>query len=146
MWEKGDARDERSNIMLASGIYDYIDVLNKGANAAWLRESAISNNIANGDTPGYKRQDVDFEGILEFELGRSKYKSLDKKVKDVNLGHMDHLDAEIYTDAENYSYRLDKNNVDPEQEYAELASVRIKYNGLIDSMSKEFARIKSVIK
>ena len=51
--------------MLASGIYDYIDVLNKGADAAWLRETAISNNIANGDTPGYKRQDVDFEGILE---------------------------------------------------------------------------------
>ncbi len=129
--------------MLASGIYDYIDVLEKGANAAWLRETAISNNIANGDTPGYKRQDVDFEGILEQELGRSKYISLDKKVKSL---HMDHLDASIYTDAPGYSYRLDKNNVDPEQEYAELASVRVKYNGLIDSMSKEFARIKSVIK
>ena len=59
---------------------------------------------------------------------------------------MDHLNASIYTDSENYSYRLDKNNIDPEQEQAELASVRIKYNGLIDSMTKEFARIKSVIK
>lgn len=129
--------------MLTSGIYDYIDVLNKGADAAWLRETAISNNIANGDTPGYKRQDVDFEGILERELGRSKYISLDEKVKNV---HMDHLNAEIYTDAPGYSYRLDKNNVDPEQEQAELVSTRIKYNGLVDSMSKEFARIKSVIK
>lgn len=129
--------------MLASGIYDYIDVLNKGADAAWLRDTAISNNIANGDTPGYKRQDVDFESILEQELGRSKYVSLDNKVKNV---HMDHLKAEIYTDAEDYSYRLDKNNVDPEQEQAELVSTRIKYNALIDSMSKEFARIKSVIK
>ncbi len=129
--------------MLTSGIYDYIDVLNKGADAAWLRETAISNNIANGDTPGYKRQDVDFEGILERELGRSKYISLDEKVKNI---HMDHLNAEIYTDAAGYSYRLDKNNVDPEQEQAELASVRIKYNGLVDSMNKEFARIKSVIK
>lgn len=129
--------------MLTSGIYDYIDVLNKGADAAWLRETAISNNIANGDTPGYKRQDVDFEGILELELGRSKYVSLDNKVKNM---HMDHLNATIYTDSESYSYRLDKNNIDPEQEQAELASTRIKYNGLIDSMSKEFARIKSVIK
>lgn len=129
--------------MLTSGIYDYIDVLNKGADAAWLRETAISNNIANGDTPGYKRQDVDFESILEQELGRSKFVSLDYKVKNI---HRDHLSAEIYTDADGYSYRLDKNNVDPEQEYAELASVRIKYNGLVDSMSKEFARIKSVIK
>ena len=60
--------------------------------------------------------------------------------------HMDHLEAPLYTDAEDFSYRLDKNNVDPEQEYAELASTRIKYNALIDSMTTEFRKIKSVIK
>ena len=129
--------------MLASGIYDYIDVLNKGADAAWLRETAISNNMANATTPGYKRQDVDFEGILEQELGRAKYITLDSKIKSV---HLTHLNAPIFEDSTSYSYRLDGNNVDPEQEQAELASTRIKYNGLIDSMSKEFARIKSVIK
>lgn len=59
---------------------------------------------------------------------------------------MNHLNVSIYTDAENYSYRLDENNVDPEQEQAKLVSNRIRYNALIDSMSKEFARIKSVIK
>ena len=53
--------------MLSSGIYDYIDVMNKAADAAWLRETAISNNISNGDTPGYKRQDVDFEGVFQRE-------------------------------------------------------------------------------
>lgn len=129
--------------MISSGIYDYINVLDKAADAAWLRDTAISNNIANEDTPGYKRQDVDFEGTLQRELGKSKYVSLDDKVSNL---HMNHLNVSIYTDSENYSYRLDENNVDPEQEYAELASTRIKYNGLIDSMSKEFARIKSVIK
>ncbi|MEY8392058.1 flagellar basal body rod protein FlgB [Lachnospiraceae bacterium] len=129
--------------MLSSGIYDYIDVWNKAADAAWLRDTAIVNNITNGDTPGYKRQDVDFEGVLKRELGRSKYVSLDEKVQNL---HMNHLNASIYTDSASYSYRLDGNNVDPEQEQAELVSNRIKYNGLIDSMSKEFARIKSVIK
>ena len=129
--------------MISSGIYDYINVLDKAADAAWLRDTAISNNIANEDTPGYKRQDVDFEGTLQRELGKSKYVSLDDKVSNL---HMNHLNVSIYTDSENYSYRLDENNVDPEQEYAELASTRIKYNGLIDSMLKEFARIKSVIK
>ena len=132
--------------MLSSGIYDYIDVMNKAADAAWLRETAISNNISNGDTPGYKRQDVDFEGVFQRELGKMKYVSLDEKMSGLNQGHMDHLDVQLYTDAENYSYRLDKNNVDPEQEYAELASTRIQYNALIDSMTKEFQRIKSVIK
>ena len=132
--------------MISSGIYDYIDIMGKAADAAWLRETAISQNISNGDTPGYKRQDVNFEGLLQLELGKMKYVSLDEKVSDINKGHMDHLDAEIYTDIENYSYRLDGNSVDPEQEYAELASTRIQYNALIDSMTKEFQRIKSVIK
>lgn len=129
--------------MLTSGIYDYIDVLNKAADASWLRETAISNNIANGDTPGYKRQDVDFEGTLKRELSKFKYVSLDEKVSDL---HMDHLDVGIYTDAEGYSYRMDKNNVDPEQEQAALISNRINYNAIVDSMTKEYQRIKSVIK
>ena len=108
-----------------------------------MRQTAISNNIANQDTPGYKRQDVDFEGTLERELNKSKYISLDSKVKNL---HLNHLNVETYTDSAGYSYRLDENNVDPEQEYAELASTQIRYNALIDSMSSEYARIKSVIK
>ena len=125
---------------------DYIYVMNKAADADWLRETEISQNIAMGDTPGYKRQDVNFEGVLERELGKMKYVSLDEKVSDLNKGHMDHLDAPADTDIENYSYRLDENSVDPEQEYAELASTRIRYNALVDSMTSEFNKIKSVIK
>ena len=129
--------------MLTSGIYDYIDVMDKAADAAWQRNTAISNNIANQSTPGYKRQEVDFEGTLRRELSKFEYVSLDEKVSDL---HLDHLTTTAYTDAEGYSYRLDGNNVDPEQEYGELISNRIRYNALIDSMTKEFQRIKSVIK
>lgn len=129
--------------MFSSDIYNYINVMNKAADATWLRNTAISNNIANQSTPGYKRQDVDFEGTLQQELNKSKYMSLDDKVKNL---HMNHLSVKTYTDSSSYSYRLDENNVDPDQEYAELASVQIRYNALIDSMSSEFARIKSVIK
>ncbi len=129
--------------MFSSDIYNYINVMNKAADATWLRNTAISNNIANQSTPGYKRQDVDFEGTLQQELNKSKYMSLDDKVKNL---HMNHLNVKTYTDSSSYSYRLDENNVDPDQEYAELASVQIRYNALIDSMSSEFARIKSVIK
>ena len=125
--------------MLTSGIYDYIDVMDKAADAAWQRNTAISNNIANQSTPGYKRQEVDFEGTLRRELSKFEYVSLDEKVSDL---HLDHLTTTAYTD----SYRLDGNNVDPEQEYGELISNRIRYNALIDSMTREFQRTKSVIK
>ena len=47
--------------MLNSNAFNYINVLDKAADAAWLRNEAIANNIANATTPGYKRQDVAFE-------------------------------------------------------------------------------------
>lgn len=129
--------------MFSSDIYNYVNVMDKAADATWLRQTAISNNIANQSTPGYKRQDVDFEGTLERELNQSKYVSLDSKVKNL---HLNHLDVETYTDSAQYAYRLDGNNVDPDQEYVELASSQIRYNALINSMNSEYSRIKSVIK
>lgn len=128
--------------MITSGAYSYINVLDKAADASWLRESAISNNLANVSTPGYKRQDVDFEGILERELGRSKYETLDKKVENL---HLNHLNATTYTDSANYSYRLDGNNVDIDTEEVELASEQLRYQALTDSVSQEFSRLKSVM-
>ena len=59
--------------MISSNAFDYMNVLNKAASASWEREQLISNNIANADTPGYKRRDFDFESTLESELGKSKY-------------------------------------------------------------------------
>ncbi len=32
---------------------------------SWLRETALTNNIANADTPGYQPQQVDFESELQ---------------------------------------------------------------------------------
>lgn len=128
--------------MISSGAFDYINVLDKAADASWLREAAITNNLANVDTPGYKRKDVNFEGILKRELGMSKYTSLDQKVKDL---HLNHLNATTYTDSANYSYRLDRNNVDPDTEEVELASEQIRYSGLTDSINHEISRLKSVM-
>ncbi len=51
--------------MISSNAFDYMNVLNKAASASWEREQLISNNIADADTPGYKRRDLDFESTLE---------------------------------------------------------------------------------
>jgi flagellar basal-body rod protein FlgB len=128
--------------MMTSGLYDYVDIMEKAADASWLRNEAITNNIANEDTPGYKRQEVDFQSVLSYELGRSRYISLDDRVKNVDLSH---LDVSAYTDAENYSYRLDGNNVDPQQEQAYLAENQIFSQGITDSITSEFSRMKSVL-
>ena len=129
--------------MINSNVFDYINVLNKAADASALRHKAISNNIANVDTPGYKRQDVNFGSLLTSELGKTKYTSLDEKIKDVSLSN---LNVSTYRDSTNYSYRLDGNNVDVDTENVEMAANQIQYKGLVDSMTQEFNRIKLVMK
>ncbi len=126
--------------MLGSNAFNYINVLDKAADASWVRNEVISNNIANVDTPGYKRKDVQFESYLMSALRGDS--SLDHRVANLNL---DRLDASIYTDNATLSYRLDGNNVDIDTESANLAQNQIRYYALLDSMTQEFSRIKTVL-
>ena len=50
--------------MISSSIYNYVNVLDKAADASWLRNEVISNNIANATTPNFKRKDVEFEEMV----------------------------------------------------------------------------------
>lgn len=128
--------------MISTSAFDYINVLDKAADASWTRESLITNNIANVNTPNYKRRDLNFESVLNEQLGSCKHESLDAKMRTVDLGQLNPM---VYTDHSSLSYRLDGNNVDIDTEEAELASEQIKYQALTTSISKEFSRMKSVI-
>ena len=129
--------------MIQTNAFDYINVLNRAADAAWQRNEAISNNIANVDTPGYKRQDVTFESVLQKALGNNRYESMDEKVGNINLSR---LRGRAYVDYANYSYRLDGNNVDIENENVMLAENQLKYQGLISSINQEFTNLQTVMK
>lgn len=127
--------------MVSSGAFNYVNVLDKALDASWTRNSVIANNIANVDTPGFKRQDVKFEEYLLNEVGYTD--DLDSEVAGAD---MDSLSAMTYTDYANVSYRLDGNNVDIDTENAELAKNQIKYYTMLDSASQEFSRLKTVTK
>ena len=129
--------------MLSTNAFDYVNVLDKAADASWKRESLISNNIANVDTPGYKRQDLDFQSALKLELSRSNHDSLDSRVGQMDLTKLNPM---TFTDMVGYSYRLDGNNVDIDTENVELASEQIRYQAVTTGISQEFSRMKTVIK
>lgn len=129
--------------MINTNAFDYINVLQKTADAAWIRNDVISNNIANATTPGYKRQDIAFEDELANALGSSRYKTMDDKVADLKINR---LRPRTYTDSANFSYRVDGNNVDIETENVTLAANQLKYNGLIDCLNQEFKNLKMVMK
>ena len=105
---------------MSTGAFGYVNLLKSAADASWTREEVLTNNIANVDTPNYKRQDVEFSSYLANALQRSgkNSSSLTQRV----------------------------NNVDLSTENVELASEQINYNALIDSMNNEFSRFKSVLK
>lgn len=129
--------------MINTNVFDYINVIGKTADASWQRNQIIADNIANVNTPGYKRKDVDFETQLRQALGNSRYETVDAKVSHLKAAE---LVPRVYTDAANFSYRLDGNNVDIDTENVELASNQIKYQGLVASISQEFTNLQMVMK
>ncbi|HAF26976.1 MAG TPA: flagellar basal body rod protein FlgB [Lachnospiraceae bacterium] len=129
--------------MISSDVFDYVNVLNKAADAAWLRNETIANNIANDDTPGYKRQDVNFEGALRQALEASRGESMDAKVHNIRRNA---LNVGTYVDHGKFSYRIDDNNVDPDTEFVELAGNQIRYQALIQAVNQEFANLKTATK
>ena len=126
-----------------TNVFDYINVLDKAMDASWLRNEAITNNLSNADTPGYKRQDVNFETQLAKALHSSRYTSMDSKVHNIKLNRLNPI---VYTDYSGFSYRIDDNNVDPDAEGVYLAKNQVVYQGLELSANQEFKNLMAVMK
>ena len=124
-----------------SNAYNYVNVLGKAADASWTRNDILANNIANADTPGFKRKDVQFETYLKNAVAGTD--SLNETVANIDLNE---LNCTTYTDQANLSYRYDGNNVDINTENVELAKNQLKYYTLMNSMSQEFSRLKSALR
>ncbi len=112
-----------------------IDIMNKVLDATMLRYSVISDNISNVDTPGYKRKDVAFENLLAQEIDK-------KGIENIN---MNQIDPKVYIDKQNYSYRMDGNNIDIDVEMAEAAKVKLKYDTLISRTTSQLSRFKTIL-
>lgn len=125
-----------------SGVFDYINVLGTSLDAASTRNDIINHNIANVNTPNYKRKDIRFETELKHAFARASEDTVDARVKNLDL---EALTSEIYTDYAELSFRYDGNNVDINNENAILAKNQIKYNGMMDLLNKNFSQLKSVM-
>ncbi|NLO38833.1 MAG: flagellar basal body rod protein FlgB [Ruminiclostridium sp.] len=113
--------------------------LEKSLDVAWLRNEVISGNVANADTPGYKRQEVQFEQFLNSEMQNSRFESGQTRLSGGG-------NAIVVQDNSSYSYRLDGNNVDMEREMAQMATNTLRYNTLIQRMSGQFSKLRNIIR
>jgi len=110
------------------------NIVHKALDGTWQRNKLISENIANVDTPNYKRKDISFERSLKRALRNNKTSSRE----------LDKIEFPTITDQPSLSYRKDGNNVNAETEMVYLAQNQLKYNTLI-SLSG-YDRIKTVLK
>jgi len=125
--------------------FDKFDIYQKSLNASWLKNQAISNNIANVNTPGYKRKDVKFENMLKQQMQNQSIKlnstHLNHFSNNVSLGD---LSPQIETDY-GTSFRKDKNNVNVDVEMAELTKNTVKFNAIVQQLNKNLNRIRLAI-
>lgn len=131
--------------MFNTNAFSYINMMGRALDASFLRETVITHNIANVDTPTYKRKDVNFQNILDTKLREhfAKEKSIDKAVKALTPEEIKPLK---YIDYPHFSYRMDRNNVDIDTENVELASEQLRYQTISTSINNDFGRLKTVIK
>lgn len=115
-----------------------VNLLNKDLDGLWQRQQAISDNIANVETPGYKSKSVSFEDQLQQQISASDGTTRDTVQRIQNTGT-------VTTASTDESARLDGNNVDVEKENTELARTQINYLYSLRELSDYFSRLKYAI-
>ncbi|NLY97905.1 MAG: flagellar basal body rod protein FlgB [Clostridiaceae bacterium] len=134
-------------------MFSQVDLLQKGLDAAWLRNEVITHNIANVETPQFKRSYVEFESLLKAKIENKDYRHTELKttrekhipsVSGISTDPMSDIEPIVKKD-ESTSIRMDGNNVDIEYEMNELAKNVIWYQYMIQKVTKDLGRLKTVI-
>lgn len=124
-----------------------ISALSNALDFGSARVQALSNNLSNVSTPGFKRQDVSFQAMLDAAQGDD---GAALALQTTDPRHLSLADEEgrsgpvLVTDSST-SMRPDGNNVDVDAEGARLASAQIYYMGAAQMMQGQFAALKYAI-
>jgi flagellar basal-body rod protein FlgB len=109
------------------------------------RQQATSNNIANIDTPGYVRQQVNFETELQrmFNRGSNGMAATDARHYTGGNSLRDQLGMDPQQLLE--SSRMDGNSVDIDQEMITLTETQMRFQAASQALSKKLGTIRTVI-
>jgi flagellar basal-body rod protein FlgB len=108
-----------------------VDLLEAGLRAETLRQKAIASNVANLETPGYRRIDVKFEKLL---------------AKALDSGDIDpqELEMEIYQ-PERTPVKANGNDVNMEAEVGEMVKNTLRHKAYIRLLQKKYSQIDEAI-
>ncbi len=140
-------------------------VMNKAMDGLSLRHKAIASNLANVDTPNYRRRDVSFEASLEKAIVEAQSQDNGQKnpmrpaSNDEELGlratRPEHFATEFsgsisdvrpeITEGAETQFRNDGNGVDVESEMVSLAKNTQRYLALTNLQGRFSKTLRSVI-
>ena len=127
--------------------------LKKSLDGAMLRHEILANNVANVNTPRFKRSDVKFRTQLKSAIdSMTENSQLSMRGKTTNLGHMpigppihlDQVSASIQRDTAT-SVRVDENNVSLDMELATLSGNAAYYSTMVRLLNDYYGSIRTVI-
>ena len=117
-------------MMLKDAIYSKtsIPLVAKSLDACMLRSRAIANNLANVNTPGYQRIEVEFEAKLRDAMDEKKLKGTTDQYDQMLLGkgELEQISAVAYR-SQDQTKPGEINNVDVDVEAAKMAENQILY-------------------
>jgi len=121
-----------------------IQTLEKSLAYSTAKNRIIADNIANVDTPNYKAKKVVFKNVLASTMDKT-IQNKRTHSKHFSFGNM--VDQSyVVRENTNTMYNHNGNNVDIDQEMAELAKNQIYYQAVVDRLNGKFSNIEKVIR
>ncbi len=120
--------------------------IKQSMDVSMMRHEAISNNISNVNTPNYKKQEVTFEDELAKALDSQSFKGRRTNAKHIPIGASSsgEVKPKLIT-VKDQSMRNDGNNVDMDEEMANLSKNTIQYRTLASVLDNELTKINLAI-
>lgn len=119
--------------------------LERSLDAASMRQRVIADNVANVDTPLFKRSDVRFEELLQNELnGSSSLQGYRTDPRHFYIGRPAAPDPQIVRDNSS-AINNNLNNVDVDYEMSLLAKNQLRYNVMIQEVNSEIKKARTAI-
>ncbi|KMQ51155.1 Flagellar basal-body rod protein FlgB [Chitinispirillum alkaliphilum] len=123
-----------------------LPVIKKTMDAAMLRNRAISNNIANVTTPGYRRVEVSFEDQLRKAMDGASLRGASTRENHLRLGgeNLSNVSARGYR-PNDPTLPSGVNNVDIDMEMAKLAETQIQFNFAVKRTQGIYRKLNAAI-
>ncbi len=123
-----------------------IDLFKKVLDASWLKNTTISDNIANVNTPGYKRKVVEFDSLLKNYLEQGNNSMAVTNEKHFRVHNQSNALEPTVNTVQDTSFRKDENNVNVDVEMTEFSKNLIKYNAMSQQVTGELKRLRMAIR